>query len=262
MNLNLKGKCALVTAASRGLGRACAEALALEGADVAICSRNIEQIRKTANEISINTGGNVRGFVCDLANSNDIDLLLSELRTHFKKIDILVFNNGNLPPGSFSQVNMEQWHLGISMCLMPAIQLCNALISNMKENNWGRIIFINSIFAKEPDPNYIISSTLRSGLLNFAKCIARELATNSITVNSVLPGYFETPLLRSLAEEEGTRINKDARHVLNVWANMIPTNKLANPDQLGYLVAFLSSDLSENISGASIPIDGCMAKSL
>lgn len=262
MDLNLKNKFALVTAASSGLGLACAEALAKEGVSVAICSHNLERITKVANEIANKTGSNVKGFFCDLTDTNNINLLLTEIKKYFGKIEIFVFNHGNLPPGPFSVVNIEQWYEGISMCLSSAIQICHSLIPDMKKNQWGRIIFISSIFAKEPDSNYVVSSTLRSGLLSLSKCLAREFASYGITVNTVLPGYFNTPLLRCLAEKEGIQSGKDIQHVLNEWANNIPSKKFLNPDKLGMLVAFLSSDLADYISGASIVIDGCNLKGL
>jgi 3-oxoacyl-[acyl-carrier protein] reductase len=184
MDLGLHGKVALVTAASRGLGRACAEALAAEGARVAICSRNEERITTTATEIRQQTGGEVIGFVCNMIKVEDIQRLVREVHERFGHIDILVFNHGNPPPGAFSNIALEQWHEGLNLCIWSAIHLFRSVLPIMKKQRWGRIIVISSIFAKEPDPDYVVSSTLRAGLLGLTKCLARELAPYQITVNT------------------------------------------------------------------------------
>jgi len=256
MELGLRNKCALVTAASQGLGRACAEALAREGAQVAICSRSMERITRAADEINLKTGDKVLGFVCDITQADDIERLVTEVRSQLGHIDILVFNHGNPPPGSFLELDIEQWKAGLALCLWPAIRMCQFVVPEMKSRHYGRIIFISSIFAKEPDHNYVISSTLRSGLLGFAKCIARDLASYSITVNTVLAGYFDTPLLKQVAESHAIKFQKKLQQVVQEWANMIPTKTLADPLSLGQLVAWLSSSQANNLTGVAIPIDG------
>lgn len=260
MELNLKDKCVLVTAASQGLGRVCAEALATEGARVAVCSRSMQRITKAANEIAAITGSEVAGFACDLTNPEDIERLVTETRERFGQIDILVFNHGNLSPGSFFDVGIEQWQEGLNLSLWPAIHLCRAVIPEMRERHWGRIIFISSIFAKEPDPGYIVSSTLRVSLLGLAKCLARELAPYQVTVNTVLPGYFDTPLVRQLAVEQAQKLGKEARQVLQEWTDMLPTGVLPQPSALGSLVAWLSSKQALNITGTAVMSDGGLLK--
>lgn len=260
MDLNLKGKCALVTAASQGLGRACAEALAAEGARVAICSRSSERITRAASEIAAITASEVKGFVCDLTNSSHIQQLVLETRKHFGQVDILVFNHGNLPPGSFYTVSDEQWQRSLEACLWSAIHLCRALTFEMEKQMWGRIIFISSMFAMEPDPTFVVSSTLRGGLLGLAKCLARELAAYRITVNTVLPGYFDTPLLRQLASEQGRRLGKEAEQVLKDWTDILPSRILPKPLVLGQLVSWLSSEKASNITGTTITSDGGLRK--
>jgi 3-oxoacyl-[acyl-carrier protein] reductase len=262
MDLGLHGKVALVTAASRGLGRACAEALAAEGARVAICSRNEERITTTAAEIQQQTGSEVIGFVCDVTKVEDIQRLIREIHERFGHIDILVFNHGNPPPGAFSNIALEQWHEGLNLCIWSAIHLFRSVLPIMKKQRWGRIIVISSIFAKEPDPDYVVSSTLRAGLLGLTKCLARELAPYQITVNTVLAGYFDTPLVRQLAAEEAQRKGKPVQQVLQEWANIVPTATIPPPLELGQLVAWLSSEQARNVTGIAIPIDGGMLKGL
>ena len=261
MDLGLQGKVALVTAASQGLGRACAEALAAEGVRVAICSRSRDRVTAAAIKISRQTGGEVEGFVCDLTKKCDIKHLVTQVYNSFGAIDVLVFNHGNPPPGSFGNVGLEQWQQGLNLCLWPAIHLCHAVVPIMKEKRWGRIIFISSVFAKEPDPNYIVSSTLRAGLLGFAKCLALELAPYQITVNTVLAGYFDTPLVRNLAKEEGRKRGVSTNQVLKQWTRLLPTGVMPKPLVLGQLVAWLCSEQAFNITGAAIPSDAGLLKS-
>lgn len=261
MELGLSDKCVLVTGASQGLGRACAEALAAEGARIAICSRSMSRITKAADGIADTAGSEVIGFVCDLTNPKDIQRLISQTQEHFGHIDALVFNHGNPPPGSFFDISIERWQEGLNISLWPAIHLCRAVIPAMKEQHWGRIIFISSTFAKEPDPNYVISSTLRAGLLGLAKCLSRELAPYQITVNTVLAGYFDTPLIRQLAAEVGRRVRKDDKQILQEWANMSPSRTMCEPFALGQLVAWLSSEQAHNVTGTAVTSDGGLLKS-
>lgn len=256
MELNLQDKCALVTAASQGLGRACAEALAKEGAKVVICSRSTNRVSKAADEIASVTGSEVTGFICDLTKHQDIQKLVADTRKYLGRIDILVFNYGNPPPGSFFDLNLKQWREGMGLCFWPAIHLCRPIISEMQERRWGRIIFISSIFAKEPDSNYVVSSTLRAGLLGLAKCLARDMATYGVTINTILPGYFNTPLLRQLAEKEALQLGKNTEQVLQEWTATVPVGQLGDPHKLGKLVTFLSSDLAAHITGTTISMDG------
>jgi len=262
MDLNLKDRCALVTAASQGLGRACAEALALEGARVAICSRNRGRVNRTANEIAKKAKVEVFGFVCDLKNSEDVGRLVSECREHLGRVDIFVFNHGNLLPGSFSDIGIEEWQEGLNICLWPAIHLSRSLMPEMKKQRWGRIIFISSIFAKEPNPEYVLSSTLRAGLLGFAKCLAHEVAPYRITVNTVLAGYFDTPLVRRLAKDRARLLGKDIREVQEEWAAMLPTRIIPEPLALGHLVGWLSSEKAHNVTSTTVVSDGGLVKGL
>lgn len=262
MNLNITGKCALVTAASQGLGLACAQALANEGAKVAICSRNEMKIMKIAKEISLSSNSEVIGIACDLSNIDDINRLLNKIYELLGNIDILVFNHGNLTPGSFDKVTLDTWQQNLSISLLPAIHLMNTILPKMKEQLWGRIIFISSIFAKEPDYNFIVSSTIRAGLLGFTKSLATQMAQYGITVNSVLPGYFDTPLLRRIALEKGKSLGKKEKDILARWASELPSKKISQPKTIGFLVSLLASDLVPNLIGAAIPIDEGLAKTL
>ena len=262
MNLGLRGKVALVTAASRGLGRACAQALAEEGARVAICSRSLERISSAASEISQETGNEVKAFAADVTKPEDIYRLISEVKNSFGRLDVLVSNTGSPPPGDFCAIEREQWQCGLDLCLWPAIYLCRAVIPEMQKQHWGRIIFLSSSFAKDPDANFIVSSTIRAGLLNMAKCLARDLAPSRITVNTVMPGYIDTPLLREFAEVSTELSQASSQSLYDAWAQMIPAGRLGNAMELAQAVAFLASDSSAYITGSAIGLDGGLIHSV
>jgi len=256
MNFGLRGKVALVTAASQGLGLACAEALAAEGCGVAICARDSERVADAAERLRHSSRARIEGLQCDLRRREDRDELIRRVEATFRKVDVLVFNHGNPPPGNFESVTSARWEEGIDLSLRPALHLCQALVPGMRHRGWGRIVFLSSAFAREPDPAYVVSATLRAGLLGLAKCLARELAPHGVTVNTVLAGYFSTPLLQALAEEDGVRAGVPAQAVLESWAQQVPVGSIGDGRMLGQLVAWLCSECSQNIVGAAIPCDG------
>jgi 3-oxoacyl-[acyl-carrier protein] reductase len=217
VDLRLKGKTALVTGASYGLGFACAQELAVEGVDVAICSRNQSEIGK---------------------------------------IDILVLSTGHPPTYPFSEATDQHWQSGYDMLVQPAIQLCRSLLPEMQRRRYGRVIFIGSIFGLEPEVSSVIQSTFRTGLNALAKCLATEYAAEGITVNVICPGYFDTPLVRNLAGQYAAAQKSDAQTVLLDWQNYSPVRKFGRPEDLGGLVAFLASPRGEFITGTAITMDG------
>jgi len=252
----LKGKIALVTASSSGIGYACAESLSFSGAKVLICSHNKNKISNAANKIKIKTGNEVIEFTCDLTNRENIESFISNIIDHFKKIDILVYNHGNPTSGNFTKISLKKWESSFSQILLPAFILTKHIIPIMKKNKWGRIFFINSIFAKEPDPDYIISSTFRAALLAYSKCLSKELASSNIAINSILPGYTDTQLLRNLLEKESKNSDKAKFIILKSWLSKSPLNKLIDPTSIGELICHLAKQKDPIITGSSIPIDG------
>lgn len=256
MDLGINGKVALVTAASRGLGFACAQALAAEGARVAICSRSRIRINKAARKLSKDYSADVHGYVCDLRKPDHLKRLLGNVQNDLGSVDIFVFNTGNPPPGDFRTMPESSWEDGLSLVLRPSIMLSKALLPKMVKKKWGRIIFITSIFAREPDPEYVISSTLRAGMLALVKCLARDTARHGITVNTVMPGFFNTPLVRGLAEKEAAKRKVRVSAVMSGWAKSLPRGNLGDPRDLGDLVAWLSGSSAGNVSGDAIQSDG------
>lgn len=256
MDLELINKVALVTAASRGLGYACAMALAAEGANVAICSRSKTRVRAAASRISKATGSEVIGVQADLTREDQLPLLVREVEKVFGPIDIFVFNTGNPPAGDFTSASDKDWALGFSLCLRPPIVLCRLILPKMRMRKFGRIIFLSSIFAQEPDKGYVVSSTFRAGLGALSKCLGREAGQDGVSVNLVCPGYFDTPLLHELARKHAKTLGKSSERVLSDWGKLSPARRLGSPAHLGALVALLASSQGSYIQGAAVPIDG------
>ena len=255
MDLELTQRKALVTGASYGLGYACAQVLAREGVEVAIASRDEEQLRASADAIS--TASNpAHPFPCDLSDADAVRALVPEVTTRMGAPDILVVSTGHPPTFPFSQATDELWQDGLNLIMWPVITLSRAVIPAMRAKGYGRLVFIGSIFGLEPEKSSVIQSTLRTGLNALAKCIATENAEFGITANVICPGYFETPLVERLAGQYAKNSNVPTSEVLEDWKQYSPMKKYGKPEDLGSLVAFLASPRGEFITGTTITIDG------
>lgn len=256
MELGLTGKTALVTGGSYGLGYSCAKELSREGARVAICSRDRDRIRLAAKEISSETGNSVTAISADLTKEEDLSRLLDEARATLEHIDILVLSSGHPPTYPFSTATDEHWEVGINLILQPAIKLTRGLLGDMRKRKYGRLIFIGSIFGLEPEQSSVVQSTLRTGLNSFSKCIATEAAADGVTSNVICPGYFDTPLVTTLAQKYADEAGVPLQQILDDWKNFAPSKRFGRPDDLGAFVALLSSPRGEFFNGTSIVIDG------
>lgn len=256
MDLALKGKTALVTGASFGLGFACARELSREGAELMICSRNSDRIEKAALEISTETGNVVHALAADLTKEEDLKKTLTEAVASLKHIDILVLSTGHPPTFPFSTATDEHWKEGIELILRPVITLTRGALPEMRARQYGRLIFIGSIFGLEAEQSSVIQSTLRSGLNGLSKCVASEAAADGVTSNVICPGYFDTPLVTTLAKKYADEANTSPESVLDDWRNFAPSRKFGKPEDLAAFVALLASPRGEFVNGTSIAIDG------
>ncbi len=256
MDLDLKGKNALVTGASHGLGFACARALAGEGANVAICARDTGKIQNAAIEISNQASVKAIGIAADLTIEEDLARIVEEAEKGLGEIDILVLSTGHPPTYPFSVATDDQWKRGMDLLLRPAIVLPRLLLGGMQERGYGRIVFIGSIFGLEAERSSVVQSTLRTGLNALAKCMATEFAPDGVTVNVICPGYFDTPLVQNLAQQyaDSQKVSRDV--VLQDWADYSPMKRFGRPEDLGALVSFLASPRGEFITGTTVTIDG------
>jgi 3-oxoacyl-[acyl-carrier protein] reductase len=256
MDLRIKGKVALVTAATKGLGRACAEELSREGCTVALSARTAADVERVAQEIAKSTGNPVHGFVCDMSKAGDIERMLEEVRKKVGDPDIVICNAGGPPPGNFASTKIDQFLPAFELSAMSSIRLTYGTIQPMIKKGWGRIVYITSIAVKQPIPFILLSNTARAGLAGFMKTVAREVAASGVTLNAVLPGTHDTDRVRQTAvtraKTEGVTVEK----ALADQAKNNPMQRLGKPDEFAAMVAFLCSDRSSFITGANIEVDG------
>ncbi|MFA6239092.1 MAG: SDR family oxidoreductase [Bacteriovorax sp.] len=239
MDLQLKGKKVLVMGASSGIGKAIAAAFIKEGADVAICSRNIEKLEKTAKEI-----GCLHYFSCDLSMAGQGKFAVEQALSLLGGVDILINNTGGPKKGTILEVTDEQWHEDFQSLWMSVVESMKAALPLMKKNNFGRFILVTSLAAKEPLSGLTTSNGLRAGLAGLCKSVADEYAANGITINLLLPGYTNTERMKELKlSDEKVR-------------GMIPAGRMGDPSELANLAVFLSSPLSGYTTGQSIAVDG------
>jgi 3-oxoacyl-[acyl-carrier protein] reductase len=247
MDLGLKGRGALVAAASKGLGRACAEALIGEGAEVFISSRDPASIESTAKQIR------AAGWVAaDLSKAGDPEALVSAAVGRLPSLDVLVVNAGGPPPGTFQSTALELWEVAFNLTLMSAVRLVRAGLPHLKRSDQGRIVFITSISVRQPLPNIALSNAMRGAVTGLAKTLSRELAPERITVNCLAPDAILTDRTRQVAAASGA----DADEWIKQQAAAAPMGRLGDPAEFGAACAFLCSKQAGYISGQTLGIDG------
>lgn len=262
MDLELKGRVAIVTGSSRGIGKAIAYGLAMEGAQVAICARNIDPLIDTARDITTSTGTEVLPVRVDLKEKEDIRLMVERTVGKFNRIDILVNNTGGPLSKPFIETSEEDWHSSVDSLLMSVITCCKEVIPYMKKNGWGRIINMTSFAAKQPAENLILSNTVRAGILGLTKTLSNELAVDGILVNAICPGWTKTRRIEELAKSIAEKTGKNYEEIIADWARKITLKRLANPEEIANLVVFLASNKATYITGTVLQVDGGYIKSL
>jgi 3-oxoacyl-[acyl-carrier protein] reductase len=256
MFLGLRGKTALVGAASKGLGYAIARELAMEGAAIVICARTKEPLRAARDRLESETGAKVYGIPADLTKYEDVRRVTATSLEKLGRIDVLVNNNGGPPAGSFETHDTAVWQEAFDQILRSAVEMSRAVLPGMKERHWGRIINVTSMAAKQPVDNLILSNSLRAAVHGFARTLANEVAEYGITVNNILPGYTRTERVESLAAATAKRDNVDTASVLSRFEKDVPMKRLGEPEEFAALAAFLASERASYITAQSIAADG------
>jgi len=262
MDLGLRGKVALVAAASKGLGRACAEELAAEGAHVVICARGGDALARTRDEIAAATGADVHAVVADVSTVAGIELVAREALGRFGHVDVLVNNAGGPPSGPFEKHAWDAWQNAVDLTLRSAVELTRAVLPGMRERKWGRIVNVTSIAVKQPVDGLILSNSIRSAVTGWARTLANEVARDGVTVNCVLPGYTRTERVEQLNAANASREGVDVVEIQRRIEAQIPMRRLGEPREFGALVAFLASERATYITAQSIPVDGGWIRSL
>lgn len=262
METGLKGKTVLVTASSKGIGKAVSEMFASEKCNVAICSRKKDDLIKTAAEIK--SKHNLEPFwcVCDLNKQKDIEAAVASVKKEFGRIDILVNNCGGPVPGYFRELTEPKWQDAFEQVLLSVVRFCNLIVPDMIINEWGRIINIVSITVKQPVDNLVLSNSLRMSVVGFAKSLSNEVAKYNITVNNIAPGFTLTNRLYELALERSRREKISHEEVLAEMAKQIPMKRLALPQEIASAVVFAASENAGYLTGNTIHVDGGWVKGL
>ena len=262
MDFGIRGKTAVVCGASRGLGRACAEALAGEGVNMVVNARGFDAVFNTARSIAERYGVETVPVAADLTHPDAPDTLAKAAHDRFGGVDILIANAGGPSPGTFLELADDEWEKAFRLTLMSAVRVTRAVLPFMLEKGWGRIINLASIAVKQPIGGLLLSNSLRSAVVGMAKTLSREIAYRGITVNTIATGTFDTERLRALFEDRAKRQGITPEQARADQEASIPAGRLGKPEELAWMVAFLASERASYISGATIQVDGGMCAGL
>ncbi|MFI5372404.1 MAG: SDR family oxidoreductase [Candidatus Eisenbacteria bacterium] len=262
MDLGLSGKVALVGASSKGLGRAIAEALAVEGASVMLCARNPEVLNATRDAITRNATAPVHAVAADLSSATGIEHIVRSTLERFGRVDVLVTNNGGPPVGPLEAHDWRAWQSAVDLTLRSAVELTRAVLPGMRERRWGRVIHVTSLTVKQPIDGLMLSTSIRAALTGFSRTLANEVAPHGITVNTILPGYMRTERVAELNQAIAAREGVSARDVELRVIGQIPMRRIGDPGELAALAAFLASERASYITGQSIVADGGWVRGL
>jgi 3-oxoacyl-[acyl-carrier protein] reductase len=260
MNLELKGKVALVTAGSKGMGRSIALALAAEGMSVAIAARGHEALDGTRAEIEA-TGAAAIAIQGDVSKADDIVRIVGQTVERFGRLDVLVVNAGGPPARPFAQTSDDDWQAAAQLTLLSAVRLIRAALPHLSESH-GSVITIESISVKQPVPGLILSNSLRPAVVGLTKTLADELGGHSVRFNNILPGMIMTDRSRDLAAGRAKASGSTPEEVIAETERSIPLGRYGRPEEIANLAVFLASSASSYITGASILCDGGLYRGL
>jgi 3-oxoacyl-[acyl-carrier protein] reductase len=261
MDLQLKGKTALILGGSKGLGRGVADALAAEGVAVALVARGQEALDRAVSEIS-SRGAKAVGFAADLADWPSLEAAANAARKQLGPIDILLNNSGGPPPSGVAGVSAKVWEDQFRAMVLPLFRITDLLLGDMRARKWGRIINVASTSVVEPLAAIGVSNTLRSAVIGWAKTLATETARDGITVNTLLPGAIKTDRIVQLSTAAAERQKISVEEAIQRNAQAIPVGRLGTPAEFGAVAAFLASPLAAYVTGSMIRIDGGSLRSV
>jgi 3-oxoacyl-[acyl-carrier protein] reductase len=262
MDLGLHGKRALVTAASGGLGYAIAEALAAEGARVAICSRDAGRAGDAAARIAATTGAEVHGFAADVADLASLQGLFREALDALGGLDVLVNNAGGPPPGGFAALNEGHWARGFDLTLMSVVRAVQLALPAFAEAGGGRILTVMSSSVKTPLPNLLLSNVYRPALAGLTKSLAIELGPQNVQINGIAPGRIDTDRVRELDAAAAARTGKTPEEVRAASIATMPMGRMGEPAEFGRVGAFLCSAAASYVNGSVLLVDGGSVRAL
>jgi len=262
MDLELKGKVAIIGGASKGLGRACAEVLAAEGAKVVICSRTAADLERAAQEIKAKTGADVYAYAGDLEQHATIQALVATAVKQYGRLDILVNNSGGPPLAKSLSATEEQWATAVQRSLLYFARMSREAIPHLKKQGGGRIVNILASTVYQPIPNLALSGATRMGVVAFAKSLADEVGRDGILVNNVCPGSLLSERMLGNVTARAKELGITLEAALAQRAEETSLGRIGDPKELANLVAFLASGKASYMTGTTIRVDGGLVRSV
>jgi 3-oxoacyl-[acyl-carrier protein] reductase len=258
MDLGLKGRRAVVTGGTKGIGRAILAELAAEGAVVAFCARDEAAVRETEQSLR-DEGATAHGFRADVRKVDDVESFISSSAEVLGGIDILVNNAGGAHPGNFESLTDEDWHDDLDVKLFSQIRCSRAALPHLRRSEAPRIVNINAVYGKHPDPAFFATTVIRAACLNLTKVMAQELGPEGILVNSVNIGFVATPQWENIRRRRAPELTEEQFFARLAEAE-VPLGRFGTVDEVSGVVAFLASDRASYLTGSMIDVAGGMGK--
>ena len=258
MKIDLSGKKALVGGSSKGIGLGIASQLAESGASVCLMARNKSKLEEIINQLP--NSENHSYLIVDFSNFEEYKIKI-EAYLENNQVDILVNNTQGPPAGNSLSKDIDSYQEAFDLLFKSIVYTTSLIVPKMQKNKWGRIINVTSVSVKEPLNYLVLSNSIRSAVVAWAKSLSVDVGKDGVTVNSILTGYFDTERIKELNKEKSKSLNISEDEVLEKMKSLVPINRLGKTEEYGYLVSFLSSDKASYINGASIPIDGGLLRS-
>lgn len=262
MDLGLKGRVALVTAASKGIGLGVARVLAGEGMKVAISARNPADLERARVRLAEESGSEVAAIQADMTSRDDLERLVQRTTETLGGVDVLVYNSGPPKTGTFAELSYADWEEATRLLLLSAVTLTGAVLPGMKSRRWGRLVYVTSFTLKQPVANLVLSNTVRLGIAGLSKSLSRELAPDGITSNVIVQGFVRSDRMLHIVEERAARAGTTVEETYKEMAKTIPLGRYAEPEEVGSLVAFMASDKGAYLNGGVFTIDGGLVDSV
>lgn len=258
---NLEDRVALVTGSSAGLGFAAAGALARRGARVALNSRGGAKLEAARARLAAQ-GAEVVAVAADIRKLEELEDLVSEVEEQLGPIDIVVANGGGPRVKPAVELDEADWQEAIPLAFLFIPRLCRLVLPSMQRRRWGRVVAINSVSSRQPIPRLALSNALRPAVLGYLKTLAQEVAADGVTVNAVLPGYTRTERQLELATSMAQQTGQSPEEILEAHGTEIPLRRMAEPEEIGEVIAFLCSPIASYLTGQFLAVDGGYVKGL